>query len=517
VIKDGKQVALADYATISSQTGLDVEEILRSHNQKLKSMSGPAQKVFDKELAPSPVKLGESLTGKAVTKVSAAAAKKDLDLIVPEEDNEGKLTYSDLKNFLRFSTGPWGVFWFFFFGFTPAFTQLGTTYWVSHWTEQDPEEQSKTFYPLMFGGILLLYVVLTFGRALFIIFVAQTSATGLHNTMVDKVIRSKIVFFDSNPVGRILTRFSKDMTVLDIQIPYYTGLAMFGIFRTISVAITVVSIHPLILVAILLALFFMSRILSYAIGSQRETSRAESVMRGPIHSSFTNVVNGLVSLRAYERLSYYRMAFIDQLEKSCNVTFTFFAVNRFLSIVLDSICLSFTMCVASFSVFAKGSMDNDILAFTIQIVTDVIVYFAFSLRTTAEIENLMTSSQRIHRYTELESEDHLTKDYDAKLTQVSPSEETPLPSGWPSSGVIEFKGVTMRYREGLEPSLKNLDCRIQGHMKVGVVGRTGAGKSSIIQALFRLCDLDEGSIVIDDVDIKDVGLHLLRKNISFIP
>jgi ABC-type multidrug transport system fused ATPase/permease subunit len=111
------------------------------------------------------------------------------------------------------------------------------------------------------------------------------------------------------------------------------------------------------------------------------------------------------------------------------------------------------------------------------------------------------------QYTQLDQEDELIRALDKSLKDKS----------WPNKGEIELKNVTMRYREGIEPSIKDLSFKVQAGMKVGIVGRTGSGKSSILQALFRLCDLSEGTIKIDGVDIKDVGLHELRQNIAFIP
>lgn len=159
----------------------------------------------------------------------------------------------------------------------------------------------------------------------------------------------------------------------------------------------------------------MLKALRRVLGPLRETQRMDSIYRGPIHSSFTNVVNGLVTLRAYERIGFFRSKFIDQLEKSCNVTFTFFVISRWMAMVLDSTCLLFTLSVAVFSVFAKGRVDNDLLAFSLQIITDVVVFFSISLLLMAEIENYMTSSQRIFQYTLIESEDELLKDGDLLL------------------------------------------------------------------------------------------------------
>ena len=263
------------------------------------------------------------------------------------------------------------------------------------------------------------------------------------------------------------------------------------------------------IVIVLVVFLMMYSVMKKAIAAQRECLRMDSIYRGQIHSLFAMIVNGLTSLRTYERTDWFKKGFIDQLEKSTNVTFCFFAINRWMGISLDIICLFFTFSSASFAVFAKGAINHEVLAFLLQILTDVIVFFSFSIRMYAEIENYFTSFQRITKYTLLESEDLLVKKSGGLLTTAEGT--------WPQKGKIEFTNVTMRYRETLEPSIRNLHMLIQPKMKVGIVGRTGAGKSSILQTLFRLCELEEGQIKIDDIDITTVGLHALRRNIAFIP
>lgn len=120
---------------------------------------------------------------------------------------------------------------------------------------------------------------------------------------------------------------------------------------------------------------------------------------------------------------------------------------------------------------------------------------------------MMTSSQRLMDYTDLELEDDVVKKTDDPHKKAN----------WPQKGEIEFQNASMKYREGLEPSIEDLSFTVQPNMKVGIVGRTGAGKSSILQALFRLCELHEGKILIDGVDIRGLGLHILRKSIAYIP
>jgi len=199
---------------------------------------------------------------------------------------------------------------------------------------------------------------------------------------------------------------------------------------------------------------------------------------------------------------------MEALESSANSTFCYNITNRWIGVRLDLVCGCIAICTSIFCIAAKNTISSDLLIFSLQITLDVVVFFSISIRFGTEVHNYMSSSQKIYQYTQLELEDELVKETDKKLT---------VDGHWPPRGQVEFKNVFMKYRETMEPSLKGLNFKAQAGMKIGVVGRTGAGKSSILQALFRLSDSSEGSIEIDGVNIKDVGLHLLRINIAYIP
>lgn len=232
----------------------------------------------------------------------------------------------------------------------------------------------------------------------------------------------------------------------------------------------------------------------------------DTIYRAPVHTSFATVVSGLITLRAYKKIGYFKIDFSRNMEKGADVIFCNIATQRWLGIRIDVVIFIFGATTAIMSVFYKGSIEPQMIAFSLQSITDMMPLVSIVVRLYSEFENFMTSSQSIYGYTKLPSEGNLIEDKDADLGE-----------NWPQKGSIEFKNVTMSYRPGLEPCLRKLSFKAQPGMKIGIVGRTGAGKSSILQALFRLCDLSEGSMLIDDYDCKLLGLHTLRKNISFIP
>lgn len=146
--------------------------------------------------------------------------------------------------------------------------------------------------------------------------------------MLTHVARSRILFFDSNPVGRILARFSKDVSVVDLQIPALSNFAAQGVFRTISVFCILMVIQPFLMIPVFVAACLMYIVFQRVIDVANAAQRQDSVYRGPLGTNFTNAVSGLVTLRTFERLPFFERIFIDDLNKSCNATFTMFAIQR---------------------------------------------------------------------------------------------------------------------------------------------------------------------------------------------
>jgi len=239
---------------------------------------------------------------------AAVEKKKDVskDLIQEEQTEVRDVTWEDWKIFLSRSTGPCGLVSFCVVSLIASYSLMFIVYWISFWAEQPLEEQQESHYPIVMGVSLLGYFFLNFARVFVVFYILLTSATKIHTEMVTKVIRSKIVFFDSNPVGRILTRFSKDISVFDLILPQTVVFATLGLFRTISVVFVVIFIDPIMIAVIVICVGIMLLCTKFMVGPMNEAQKMDSVHRGPIHSSFTNLVNGLVSLRVLERSSYFR-------------------------------------------------------------------------------------------------------------------------------------------------------------------------------------------------------------------
>jgi len=244
---------------------------------------------------------------------------------------------------------------------------------------------------------------------------------------------------------------------------------------------------------------------SYYRSSAREVKRHEAVLRSHVFARFGEALTGVASIRAYGLEDRFKNVLHKAVDEMNGAYFITFANQRWLSIRLDVIGNLLVFTTAILVVTSRFSIDPSIAGVVLSYILMIILMLQWMIRQWAEVENAMNATERIHFY-------------GSSLPEEAPLRtNAQVPSSWPEAGTVEFKGVGMRYREGLPLVLKDLTLTIPGGSRVGVVGRTGAGKSSITSALFRLVELAEGTIAIDGVDISTLGLALLRSKLSIIP
>ena len=288
--------------------------------------------------------------------------------------------------------------------------------------------------------------------------------------MADKVLRAPILFFDSNPIGRITTRFSKDMTMLDMVFTNIAVMTTQGCLRSIVVMVTVSCINPYLLIMAFLGFLYMLWVMRVGTSPMIATQRMDQTYQGPINSCMQNMTQGIITFRGYRQFGFYRDIFMHSCDKAANSMFCFSITQRWIAIRLDIICVVFGISTAFFAVCFKNRIDRSLLIFSLTIITDVIVLFSISIRMYTELKNMMVASQRVYEYTTMDSEADLEKKGDKEL----------MDGGWPKMGRVQFDDLSMKYRKEMDPSLKNLTADVKAGQKVGIVGRTGAGKSTIL-------------------------------------
>uniref|UniRef100_A0A4W3I4Q7 ATP binding cassette subfamily C member 4 (PEL blood group) n=1 Tax=Callorhinchus milii TaxID=7868 RepID=A0A4W3I4Q7_CALMI len=315
------------------------------------------------------------------------------------------------------------------------------------------------------------------------------------------VLHLTVIFFFS--VGRILNRFSKDIGHLDDLLPY-TCLDFSQTFlQILGVVAVAVSIIPWILISVcpLFIVFFYLR--RYFLQTSRDIKRMESTTRSPAFSHLSSSLEGIWTIRATKTEPQFQAKFDDHQDLHSEAWFLFLTTSRWFAVRLDVLCAIFVTTVAFGSILIANQINSGQVGLALSYAITLMGMFQWGVRQSAEVENLMTSVERVLEYTELQSE-------------AAWESSKPPPKDWPNKGTVVFDGVNFSYSVNADPVLKNLNLTIRSKEKVGLVGRTGAGKSSLIAALFRLAE-PEGKIMIDGILTSELGLHELRQNMSIIP
>uniref|UniRef100_A0A7N8Y2U6 Multidrug resistance-associated protein 4 n=1 Tax=Mastacembelus armatus TaxID=205130 RepID=A0A7N8Y2U6_9TELE len=356
---------------------------------------------------------------------------------------------------------------------------------------------------LVFTGLTAVTIVLGFVRNLVLFNVLVRCAQSLHNRMFNAIIRTPVCFFDINPIGRVLNRFSKDIGQLDSNLPW-TFVDFIQVFlQIVGVIAVAASVIPWILIPVLPLLLFFLYLRRYFLQTSRDIKRLESTTRSPVFSHLSSSLQGLWTIRAFGAENRFQKAFDAHQDLHSEAWFLFLTTSRWFALRLDGICSVFVTVTTFGCLLLRDQLDAGSVGLALTYSVTLIGMFQWGVRQSAEVENMMTSVERVVEYTELESEGPWE-------TRQRP------PPDWPSKGLVTFDQVDFSHTVDGPPVLRDVKVTFRPKEKVGIVGRTGAGKSSLIAALFRLAE-PQGKIYIDSVLTSEIGLHDLRQKMSIIP
>ena len=376
---------------------------------------------------------------------------------------------------------------------------LAIVYWIAYWSKGDDQESAFYFYwmAIMVG---LLYIF-SFLRIFSIFFPLHESAKNLHNLAIKGLTCTASLFFDQNPTGRMLNRFAKDTSQVDeILILYLTEtVEVSTLILGNCIAVIIIANYMIIMLTFLVIISIF--LVKYFYPTIKNLKRLEQITKSPILSLLNSSTKGLPTIRSLDLENSLKKNMRDLIEVNYKAYSAYQLVFRAIHFYLELGLSTLSLVNVIVLVMLKDSIDPSTAAFSLSISFGTVGWLGYMFKTILETESYMTSAQRLNEYQELKPEGEYDVDKNFVITK----------------GKIEIRNLSMRYRTNYDLTIKNLSFTVQAGMKTGIVGRTGAGKSSIMQVLFRLTNPENGTIYIDGQDYMEAGLHDLRKQMSVIP
>ncbi|XP_033468170.2 ATP-binding cassette sub-family C member 3 isoform X2 [Epinephelus lanceolatus] len=385
---------------------------------------------------------------------------------------------------------------------------IGANIWLSQWTNDASRNQTKENVNMRVG----VYAALGIAQGILVMISSFTLAMGnigaakkLHHNLLTNKLHTPQSFFDTTPIGRVINRFSKDIYIIDEALPATVLMFLGTFFVSLSTMIVIVSSTPIFAVVIVPLAFIYIFVQRFYVATSRQLKRLESVSRSPIYSHFSETVTGSSVIRAYGRHSAFVLMSDMKVDENQKSYYPGIVSNRWLGVRIEFIGNCIVLFAALFAVTGKENLNPGLVGLSVSYALQVTMSLNWMVRMTSDLENNIVAVERVKEYCETKTE---------APWEV---EDKKPPPEWPTKGNVEFHDYSVRYREGLDLVLKDLTLNVKGGEKIGIVGRTGAGKSSMTLCLFRLLEAAAGEITIDEVKIAEIGLHDLRSKLTIIP
>ncbi|OCT50344.1 ATP-dependent bile acid permease [Cladophialophora carrionii] len=380
-----------------------------------------------------------------------------------------------------------------------ASTANGLSIWKSLY------DVDASYYLRIYAILGAVYVFICFSREIILFWGSRRASWHLHEKLLTSILRAKFRFFDSTPLGQLTNRFSKDIQALDQEV----APVAIGMLHSAASVLTIVVLISVITPGFLVPGFFITILyvltgLLY-IRSSRDLKRIEAVQRSPLFQHFGETLSGVVTIRAYGDEARFIQDSHAKVNTHNRPFIYLWATNRWLAFRIDIAGALVSFFSAMFVVTNARNIDPGAAGLALSYAITFTQNVLWLVRLYAANEQNMNAVERIQEYINVEQE------APAHIPETKPA------ANWPSHGTVQFIGYSTRYRADLEPVLKKVSFRIEAGQKVGIVGRTGAGKSSLALALFRGLEAEEGKILIDDVNIGLIGLQDLREAITIVP
>ncbi|KAL0348666.1 UNVERIFIED_CONTAM: ABC transporter C family member 4 [Sesamum angustifolium] len=513
VMRDGKIVQSGKYNELRD-SDLDFSALVAAHETSMELVeTNPAVSSVNVKQAPeSPHKQVprsvENGSGESELNGEPGESKSDMGsskLIEDEERETGRVSLSVYKKYCTEVYGWWGITVVMLISVLWQLSQMSSDYWLAYQTSDERNFVASLFIGI-YTAIAVVSCVFMAIRSVLVAFLGLKTAQSFFNQILNSVLHAPMSFFDTTPSGRILSRASSDQVNIDILIPLFLSITIVMYFSLFGILVitcqyawpTVFIIVPLIW----LNIWYQG----YYIASARELTRLDQITKAPIIHNFSETISGVMTIRSFRKQDKFFHGNIDRVDTNLRMSFHNSASNEWLGFRLEMIG-SFVLCIATVflillpSTIVKPEYVGLSLSYGLPL--NSVLYWTIYLGSV--LENRMVSVERIKQFINIPSEAAWRKP------------DSPPSPDWPNRGEIEIKNLQVRYRHNTPLVLKGISLTINGGEKIGVVGRTGSGKSTLIQVFFRLLEPYAGTIIVDGIDICKLGLHDLRSRFGIIP
>ncbi|XP_047963792.1 ABC transporter C family member 13 [Salvia hispanica] len=433
------------------------------------------------------------------------------DIIEVEARKEGRVESEVYKNYAAFSG------WFIaviscLSAILMQASRNGNDLWLSFWVDTTGANQSKfstTFYLVILCLFCLVNSLLTLVRAFSFAFGGLRAAIKVHDQLLHKLIDSPVSFFDRTPSGRILNRFSSDLYAIDDSLPFILNILLANFVGLLGIAVVLSIVQVTFLLLLIPFWFIYKKLQFYYRSTSRELRRLDSVSRSPIYASFTEILEGSPTIRAFNCEDFFLIRFVQHVHMYQQTSYTEVIASLWLSLRLQLLAAFVVSFVAVMAILGTDEHlpislgTPGLVGLALSYASPIVSLLGSFLTSFTETEKEMVSVERVLQYIDISPE---------KLTG-----ESVLDANWPSKGKIQFQNVTLRYMPSLPPALVDVSLIIPEGSHVGIVGRTGAGKSSILNVLFRLNPICSGCVLVDGLDIAILPVRDLRSRIAIVP
>ena len=488
-MKDGMIVEQGTYDDLISSSG-ETAKLVASY-------AGGADK--DQEQV-EVVKVNDETVGKL---------QKQGQTMLEEERVLGSVSSNVYKEYLEAAGGIWAVIMAIFLIVLVQATRLGNDLWLVYWTDGTLTERHNLSISVIMGiyfawGLSQGIMAILLGVSLSYAF--ERASRLFHKEALAGIFRAPITFFDTTPLGRIVNRFSKDTDTMDSLLPMslqmflsiFSGLVGYLILMCFASPYLLIPLVPLSSIYYIMQQLYLR--------TSRELKRIESISRSPIYAHYSESMTGLSTIRAYKVQDRFIVDMDKRVNDNNKAMYLQLMTQRWLGIRLEFLGSIISLFTALFGVIFSSTAEAALVGLSLAYAIQITSSLNFSVRQAAEVEVNANSIERLHHYAR-----NLDQEAPYKRDDNKPKDS------WPEQGCIEVENLEIKYSSSSGAVLKNISFSVNSKEKIGVVGRTGAGKSTITYSLFRLLEASRGKITIDGLDISELGLYDLRSRLAIIP